>query len=130
MTTDLISHQLVRYLEYRDVKHVFGLCGHTNIAVLAALSKSESIEFVNTRHEQLAAHAADGYARASKRASVVPAIALSKVATSTSAEKMSIGTLTRTGPGRPLSASRNALSMISANRCADSTRQARFTNGR
>ena len=71
MTTDLISHQLVRYLEHRGVKHVFGLCGHTNIAVLAALSKSESIEFVNTRHEQLAAHAADGYARASKRASVV-----------------------------------------------------------
>ena len=71
MTTDLISHQLVRYLEYRDVKHVFGLCGHTNIAVLAALSKSDSIEFVNTRHEQLAAHAADGYARATNRASVV-----------------------------------------------------------
>lgn len=71
MTTDLISHQLVRYLEYRGVKHVFGLCGHTNIAVLAALSKSDSIEFVNTRHEQLAAHAADGYARATNHASVV-----------------------------------------------------------
>ncbi|MFT4297404.1 MAG: thiamine pyrophosphate-binding protein [Micropruina sp.] len=71
MTTDLISHQLVRYLEYRGVKHIFGLCGHTNIAVLAALSTSEQIEFVNTRHEQLAAHAADGYARATKRASVV-----------------------------------------------------------
>ena len=71
MTTDLISHQLVRYLEYRGVEHVFGLCGHTNIAVLAALSKSDTIDFVNTRHEQLAAHAADGYARATGRASVV-----------------------------------------------------------
>lgn len=70
MTTDLISHQLVRYLEYRGVEHVFGLCGHTNIAVLAALSSSP-IDFVNTRHEQLAAHAADGYARATGRASVV-----------------------------------------------------------
>lgn len=70
MTTDLISHQLVRYLEYRGVEHVFGLCGHTNIAVLAALSTSP-IDFVNTRHEQLAAHAADGYARATGRASVV-----------------------------------------------------------
>src|SRR5678815_127523 len=67
---DLISNQLVKYLEARGVKHIFGLCGHTNIAVLAALSKSK-IKFVNTRHEQIAAHAADGYARATNRASVV-----------------------------------------------------------
>jgi acetolactate synthase-1/2/3 large subunit len=65
-----VSEGIVRYLEHRGVHHVFGLCGHTNIAVLAALSRSE-IEFVNTRHEQIAAHAADGYARATKRASVV-----------------------------------------------------------
>ncbi|HOA01536.1 MAG TPA: thiamine pyrophosphate-binding protein [Dermatophilaceae bacterium] len=71
MTTDLVSHQLVRYLEHRGVRHVFGLCGHTNIAVLAALSRSTQIEFVNTRHEQIASHAADGYARATKKASVV-----------------------------------------------------------
>ena len=45
-------------------------------------------------------------------------------------EKMSIGTSTSTGPGRPLSASVNAFSMISGNRCGRSTRQARFTNGR
>ena len=62
---DLISNQLVKYLEARGVKHIFGLCGHTNIAVLAALAKSK-IKFVNTRHEQIAAHAADGYARATK----------------------------------------------------------------
>ncbi len=71
MSKDLISNQLVRYLEARGVKHVFGLCGHTNIAVLAALSKSKTIKFVNTRHEQIAAHAADGYARATGRASVL-----------------------------------------------------------
>jgi len=68
---ELISSQLVKYLEARGVEHVFGLCGHTNIAVLAALSKSEKIKFVNTRHEQIAAHAADGYARATRKASVV-----------------------------------------------------------
>lgn len=68
---DLVSNQLVRYLEHRGVRHVFGLCGHTNIAVLAAMSKSDSVEFVNTRHEQIAAHAADGYARVTRRASVV-----------------------------------------------------------
>src|SRR3989440_2873614 len=67
---DLISHQLVKYLEDRGVEHIFGLCGHTNIAVLAALAKSR-IRFINTRHEQIAAHAADGYARATRRAAVV-----------------------------------------------------------
>lgn len=65
-----IARQLVRYLEGRGVKHVFGLCGHTNIAVLAAMEGSR-IAFVNTRHEQMAAHMADGYARASRRTSVL-----------------------------------------------------------
>ena len=68
---DSVANQLVKYLEGRGVRHIFGLCGHTNIAVLSALAKSESIEFVNVRHEQIAAHAADGYARVTKRAAVV-----------------------------------------------------------
>ena len=65
-----VSHQLVRYLERRGVKHIFGLCGHTNIAFLAALANSQ-IRFVMVRHEQIAAHAADGYARVSGKASVL-----------------------------------------------------------
>ncbi|MBK6804592.1 MAG: thiamine pyrophosphate-binding protein [Betaproteobacteria bacterium] len=71
MKKDVVANQLVKYLEDRGVRHMFGLCGHTNIAVLAALSKSRKIKFVNTRHEQVAAHAADGYARATNRASVL-----------------------------------------------------------
>ncbi len=67
---DTVANLLVRHLEERGVEHIFGLCGHTNIAVLAALEKS-SIRFVNTRHEQIAAHAADGYARAKKKTGVV-----------------------------------------------------------
>src|SRR5215469_700170 len=67
---ELVSKQLVRYLEGRGVTHIFGLCGHTNIAVLTELGKS-SIRFVNTRHEQIAAHCADGYARAKKQTAVV-----------------------------------------------------------
>jgi acetolactate synthase-1/2/3 large subunit len=67
---ELVSKQLVRYLEGRGVQHVFGLCGHTNIAVLSALEGS-AINFVNTRHEQIAAHAADGYARATRKTGVV-----------------------------------------------------------
>ena len=68
--TQTVAQLLVEYLEARGVEHIFGLCGHTNIAVLAALEKS-SIRFVNTRHEQIAAHAADGYARASRKTGVV-----------------------------------------------------------
>jgi acetolactate synthase-1/2/3 large subunit len=66
----LVSHQLVKYLEERGVRHIFGLCGHTNIAVLSALAGS-AIRFVNVRHEQIAAHMADGYARAKRQTAVV-----------------------------------------------------------
>ena len=68
---DLVSNQITRYLEERAVAHVFGLCGHTNIALLAALEKSDRISFVNVRHEQIAAHAADGYARVTGQTAVV-----------------------------------------------------------
>ena len=61
---------LVAQLEAYGVEYVFGLCGHTNIAVLDALSRS-SINFVINRHEQAAAHAADGYARASGKPGVL-----------------------------------------------------------
>lgn len=66
----LISRQLVRYLADRGVEYVFGLCGHTNIAVLAELEGSP-VRFINTRHEQIAAHMADGYARAKHTTAVV-----------------------------------------------------------
>jgi acetolactate synthase I/II/III large subunit len=65
-----VATLLVRYLEKRGVSHVFGLCGHTNIAVLAAMAGTR-VHFVNTRHEQVAAHAAEGYARASGKAAVL-----------------------------------------------------------
>jgi acetolactate synthase-1/2/3 large subunit len=68
---DIVANQLIKYLENRGIKHIFGLCGHTNIAFLAALSKSEKIRFINVGHEQIASHAADGYARVTKKASVV-----------------------------------------------------------
>lgn len=68
--TKTVAEHLVDFLERRDVRHVFGLCGHTNIAVLAAMADSP-IDFVTVRHEQIASHAADGYARVTGRASVV-----------------------------------------------------------
>lgn len=68
--TPTVAELTVDYLANRGVRHVFGLCGHTNIAVLAAMERSP-IEFVNVRHEQIASHAADGYARVTGRAGVV-----------------------------------------------------------
>ncbi|MEH7238168.1 thiamine pyrophosphate-binding protein [Bacillus sp. JJ1562] len=67
----LISNLLVKYLEDRGVEHIFGLCGHTNIAFLSELERNSTIKFVNVRHEQVAAHAADGYARAKKQTAVL-----------------------------------------------------------
>src|SRR5438445_207783 len=68
--TRIASYLLAEYLERLGVDVVFGLCGHTNIAFLDALGKSR-IRFISTRHEQLAAHAADGYARASGKPGVL-----------------------------------------------------------
>jgi acetolactate synthase-1/2/3 large subunit len=66
----IAAYQLTDYLERIGVEVIFGLCGHTVIALLDALGKSR-IRFVSTRHEQIAAHAADGYARATGKPGVV-----------------------------------------------------------
>lgn len=66
-----VADHIARFLADRDVDRVFGLCGHTNISLLAALERQGSPRFITTRHEQVAAHAADGYARSSGRPGVV-----------------------------------------------------------
>ena len=68
--TRIAAYQLTDYLERLGVEVVFGLCGHTVIGLLDALGKSR-IRFVSTRHEQTAAHAADGYARATGKTGVL-----------------------------------------------------------
>lgn len=70
MSKKLVANLLVDYLEDRGVEHIFGLCGHTNIAFLSQIEKSK-IRFINVRHEQIAAHMADGYARVKKKAAVL-----------------------------------------------------------
>src|SRR5580698_4722255 len=67
----IAAYQLAEYLELLGVEVVFGLCGPTNIAVLDALGKNPKVRFITTRHEQTAAHAADGYARASGKVGVM-----------------------------------------------------------
>lgn len=66
-----VADHIAQFLADRDVDRVFGLCGHTNISLLAALERQRHPAFTTTRHEQVAAHAADGYARASGRPGVV-----------------------------------------------------------
>jgi acetolactate synthase-1/2/3 large subunit len=66
----IAAYQMTEYLERVGVEVIFGLCGHTIIALLDALGRSR-IRFVSTRHEQIAAHAADGYARATGKPGVV-----------------------------------------------------------
>src|SRR4030088_234674 len=69
-TTRIASYLLTDYLEKLGVEVIFGLCGHTVIAFLNGLGKRR-IRFISTRHEQVAAHAADGYARASGKPGVL-----------------------------------------------------------
>lgn len=61
---------VARQLKSYGVEHVFGTCGHTNIALLVAF-ENVGIDFVIARHEQAAAHAADGYARATGKPGVL-----------------------------------------------------------
>jgi len=66
----IAAYQLADYLEQLGVEVIFGLCGHTVIAFLDAVGRSK-IRFITSRHEQVAAHAADGYARASGKTGVL-----------------------------------------------------------
>jgi acetolactate synthase I/II/III large subunit len=67
----LAAYLLVDYLEKIGVDTIFGLCGHTVIGLLDALGRSGKIRFITTRHEQVAAHAAGGYARVTGKPGVV-----------------------------------------------------------
>ena len=64
------AYLLTEYLERLGVEVVFGVCGHTVVGFLDALGKS-NIRYITTRHEQVAAHMADGYARATGKPGVV-----------------------------------------------------------
>jgi len=61
---------IAEVLKREGVRKVFGQCGHTNYALIDALQRA-GIDFVSFRHEQMAAHAADGYFRTSHRLAVV-----------------------------------------------------------
>src|SRR5258708_21606540 len=57
---ELIAEYLIR----SRIPYVFGICGHGNVGMLDALYDARSdIKLVSPRHEQVAAHMADGYFR-------------------------------------------------------------------
>src|SRR5436853_6786015 len=57
-------------LKQEGVKKVFGQCGHTNYALIDSCHR-HGIEYISFRHEQMAAHAADAYFRASHKLAVL-----------------------------------------------------------
>jgi acetolactate synthase-1/2/3 large subunit len=70
---------IARFLVQERIPYVFGICGHGNVGLLDALyDVRDKVKLVSPRHEQTAAHMADGFFRVSHR----PA-----------------ATLTSTGPG-------------------------------
>jgi acetolactate synthase-1/2/3 large subunit len=51
-------------LELLGVRHVFGIVSVHNLPIYDAIARRGVITPIGVRHEQAAAHAADGYARA------------------------------------------------------------------
>jgi thiamine pyrophosphate-dependent acetolactate synthase large subunit-like protein len=68
-TTATGATRLVQMLDRLGVELVFGLPGVHNLPIWKALSESD-IRLVGVRHEQTAAYAADGYARATGKLGV------------------------------------------------------------
>ncbi len=62
---------VVRFLKDEGVKHVFGYPGGAVLHIYDALYQQEDVEHILVRHEQGAAHAADGYARSTGKPGVV-----------------------------------------------------------
>ena len=63
------ARSLIKALEKQGVKEIFGLPGGANLPMYDELYKS-NIRHILVRHEQSAAHMADGYGRVSRRAGV------------------------------------------------------------
>lgn len=62
---------VIRSLIAEDVEYVFGYPGGTVLFIYDALFKQDKVKHILVRHEQAAAHAADGYARATGKPGVV-----------------------------------------------------------
>jgi len=64
------AHALLESLEHQKVEVIFGILGGAILPVYDELCGNKKIRHILARHEQCAAHEAEGYARASGRAGV------------------------------------------------------------
>ncbi|HEX55280.1 MAG: acetolactate synthase large subunit [Candidatus Altiarchaeales archaeon] len=64
------AEAIVRSLESEGVKHIFGILGGAIMEVYDVFYDKSEIRHILMRHEQCAAHAAEGYARVSGRVGV------------------------------------------------------------
>ncbi len=62
---------VVRALQEQGVRHIFGYPGGAVLPIYDVLFQQEAIEHILVRHEQGAAHAAEGYARSTGRPGVL-----------------------------------------------------------
>jgi acetolactate synthase-1/2/3 large subunit len=62
---------LIRALQDAGVEYVFGYPGGAALHIYDAIFKQQKVEHILVRHEQAAAHMADGYARATGKPGVV-----------------------------------------------------------
>ncbi len=68
---------IAEYFKKSGIKHVFGIPGHGNAAIVDELiDYSSDIQFVPIKHEQWGGHMADGYFRANRK---VPAVVTTSV---------------------------------------------------
>ncbi len=65
------AQMVIRALKDQGVTHIFGYPGGAVLPIYDALFKVEGITHVLVRHEQGAAHAAEGYARSTGKPGVV-----------------------------------------------------------
>ena len=64
------AQAIIKSLEEEGVKHMFGILGGMVIDLYDAMYDAKGIRHILMRHEQCAAHAAEGYARASGKPGV------------------------------------------------------------
>jgi len=65
------AEMVIRALQDQGVEHIFGYPGGAVLPIYDALFHQEKVRHVLVRHEQGAAHAAEGYARSSGKVGVV-----------------------------------------------------------
>ncbi|MDP2659962.1 MAG: thiamine pyrophosphate-binding protein [Dehalococcoidia bacterium] len=68
--TMTVARAMVEKIKSSGVTHVFGIPGTANLDIYDAFYGDPDIKLVTTRHEQGAAHVAEGYARGSGKPGV------------------------------------------------------------